>query len=59
MEFRAVLESEVLVIYDYDAEAAGDGSYEIKRYQYGLISQKELVNGSDNYREIKMIGVGK
>lgn len=59
LEFRAVLESEVLVIYDYDAEAAGDGSYEIKRYQYGLISQKDLVNGRDNYREIKMIGVGK
>jgi len=59
LELCAVLESEVLVIYDYDAEAKDDDSYEIKRYQYGLISQKDLVNGNDNYREIKMIGVGK
>ena len=48
-----------LVIYDYDAKASGDGSYEINRYQYGLISQEDLVNGNDNYRKIEMIGVGK
>ena len=55
LEFRAVLESEVLVIYDYDAEATGDGSYEIKRYQYGLISQKDLVNGNDRSGKVNML----
>ena len=59
LEIRAVLKSDVLVIYDYDAKASGDGSYEINRYQYGLISQEDLVNGNDNYRKIEMIGVGK
>lgn len=58
-EICAALKSDVLVIYDYDAKASGDGSYEIKRYKYGLISQKDLVNGIDNYRKIEMIGVGK
>lgn len=59
LEICAVLKSDVLVIYDYDAKASDDGSYEIKRYQYGLISQEDLVNGKDNYRKIEMIGVGK
>lgn len=61
LDFRAVLDSEVLVIYDYDAEpsAFNDGAYEIKRYQYGLISKSDLYAGNDNYRPIQMIGKGE
>lgn len=58
LEFRAVSGSDVLVIYDYEATPNGDGSYEITRYQYGLISQEDLFAGRENYRKIDMIGAG-
>lgn len=58
LEFRAVVGSDVLVIYDYEATANGDGSYEITRYQYGLISQEDLFAGRDTFRKINMIGEG-
>ena len=48
----------MLVIYDYEATANGDGSYEITRYQYGLISQEDLFAGRDTFRKINMIGEG-
>lgn len=58
LEVRAVVGSDVLVIYDYEATPNGDGSYEITRYQYGLISQEDLFAGRENYRKIDMIGAG-
>lgn len=59
LDFRAVLDKDVLVIYDYEATPGGDGSYEITRYQYGLISQEDLFAGNDNYRRINMVGRGE
>lgn len=59
LEFRAVLDSDVLVIYDCEATPSGGGSYEINRYQYGLISQEDLFAGNDNYRKINMVGKGE
>lgn len=58
LEFRAVLDADVLVIYDYDAVETETGSYLVSGYQYGLISKADLFNGVDNYREIKMIEGG-
>lgn len=59
LDFRAVLDSEVLAIYDYEYIDNGDGSYEITRYQYGLISQEDLFAGNPNFRKINMIGRGE
>ena len=61
LDFRAVLDSEVLVIYDYEALPSefNDGAYEILRYQYGLISKSDLFAGNANYRPIRMIGKGR
>ncbi len=58
LEFRAVLDRDVLVVYDYEATPYGDGSYEITLYQHGLISQEDLFAGNDNFRKIDMIGTG-
>lgn len=49
---------QVLTIYDYDATAKGDGSYNINGYQYGLISKEDLYAGRDNFIPISMIGKG-
>lgn len=59
LEFRAVLEDDVLVVYDYEATSQGGGSYDITRYQHGLISQADLFAGNDNFRKINMIGRGR
>ena len=59
LEFRAVLDAEVLTVYDYDYIDNGDGSYEITRYQYGLISQEDLFAGNANFRKINMTGKGE
>lgn len=58
LEFRATVGSDVLVIYDYEATYLGNGSYDITRYQYGLISLEDLVAGRDNFRRINMVGKG-
>ena len=50
---------DVLVIYDYDATAGMDGSYEIHQYRYALIPMTDLLSGNPNYRPITMIGTGK
>lgn len=59
LELKAVLESDVLVIYDCEAIPTEDGAYEVKGYQYGLISQEDLFAGNDNYRKINMIEKGE
>ncbi len=59
LEFRAESGPDVLVIYDYDATAGMDGSYEIHQYRYALIPMTDLLSGNPNYRPITMIGTGK
>lgn len=59
IEFRAETKTDVLFVYDYDATAGSDGSYEIHRYKHALISKDDLFAGKDNYRKIEMIGPGQ
>lgn len=55
LEYRAVLDEDVLVIYDYEAVPTGDGAYNITLEQYGLISKTDLYEGIDNFRKIEMV----
>lgn len=59
LEMVADLGEQVLVIYDYEATSHGDGSYEINRYQYGLISKEDLFAGVDHFLPVQMIGKGR
>lgn len=59
LEIRAFNESDVLVVYDYDATKNEDDSYEIHRYKCALISKEDLYAGREKYRKIKMIGSGE
>lgn len=59
LEIVADLGEKALVIYDYEAISHGDGSYEINRYQYGLISKEDLFAGVDYFQPIQMIGKGR
>lgn len=59
LDFRAVSLPDVLTVYDYDATAYNDGSYEIRQYRYALISMADLLAGNKNYRPISMIGKGQ
>lgn len=43
---------QVLVIYDCDATANGDGSYSISGYYYGLIRKEDLYAGRDNFTAV-------
>lgn len=58
LEIKAETKNDFLVIYDYDATANGDDSYEIHKYQYGLISKEDLYVGNDQIQPINMIGKG-
>lgn len=51
-------EDKFLVIYDYDATAKGDGSYEITRNHYALISKEDLYHGRGNYLPVRTTGKG-
>lgn len=59
LEFRAETESDVLLVYDYDAKKNSDDSYEIYQYKYALIQKEDLFAGRENYRKIEMIGPGQ
>lgn len=59
LEFCAVLPSEVLVIYDYEAKQIDSETYNITKYQCGLISKEDLFAGNDNFWKIKMVGKGR
>lgn len=50
---------EFMVIYDYEAEAYGDGSYEIYRYQFGMIKKQDLYAGKNEFRPVSMTGKGR
>ena len=51
-------EDRALVVYDYEYTALGDDSYDITRYQYGLISMDDLLNSVPDYTPIQMVGEG-
>lgn len=61
LDIKAETESDVLVVYDYDAAPSrlNDGGYEIRLYQHGLISKEDLYAGKDHYRKIQMVGKGE
>lgn len=59
LEFRGETENDFLVVYDYDAVASGDESYEIRQFKYALIAKDDLYAGNENYRPITMIGTGE
>lgn len=59
IDFRGETASDILFIYDYDATAHEDGSYEIYQYKHALISKDDLFEGRENYRKIEMIGPGQ
>lgn len=59
VDFRGETAQDVLFVYDYDATAHKDGSYEIYQYKYALISKDDLFAGKDNYRKIEMIASGQ
>ena len=58
LEFCAENQTDVLVVYDYEAIENGDGSYEILQNKYALISKEDLLAGKENYRKIEMAGLG-
>lgn len=49
---------DAIVIYDYDAEANPDDSYEIYQYKFALIAKPDLYAGTDRFRPIQMTGKG-
>lgn len=51
--------SQVLAIYDCDAEKAEDDAWDIKRYQFGLIEKDDLYHNRDKFQKIAMKGVGE
>lgn len=59
LEFRGQTASEVLFVYDYDAEKFNDGSYEINQKKHALISKEALLAGREDYRKIEMVGPGQ
>lgn len=58
LDMPAMTGDRILVIYDYEYIDNGDGSYEITRYQYGLISLSDFLGNMANYTPIKMVGKG-
>lgn len=58
LDFQGETSSDVLFIYDYDAETTDNETYDIHQYKYALISKEDLFAGRNNYRKIEMIGPG-
>lgn len=58
LDLMAAADGRALVIYDYEYTDNGDGSYEISRYQYGLIRLEDLLNSVPDYTPVKMIREG-
>ena len=58
LDLMAAADGRALVIYDYEYTDNGDGSYEISRYQYGLIRLEDLLNNVPDYTPVKMIREG-
>lgn len=58
LDLMAMAGDRALVVYDYEYTPLGDGSYDITRYQYGLISMDDLLNSVPDYTPIQMVGEG-
>ena len=58
LDLMAITGNRVLAVYDYEYTDLGDGSYEIDRYQYGLIDLEDLKNSVADFVPVKMIGAG-
>lgn len=58
LDLMAMTKDRALVVYDYEYTALGDDSYDITRYQYGLISMDDLLNSVPDYTPIQMVGEG-
>ena len=58
LDLMAVTGDRVLAVYDYEYTDLGDGSYEINRYQYGLIDMADLGNSTADFTPVRMIGEG-
>lgn len=58
LDLMAVTGDRVLAVYDYEYTDLGDGSYEINRYQYGLIDLEDLMNSTADFTPVRMIGEG-
>lgn len=58
LDLMAVVGDQALVIYDYEYTDLGDDSYEITRYQYGLIFMDNLLNSVPEYTSVQMVGEG-
>ena len=58
LDLMAMTKDRALVVYDYEYTPLGDDSYDITRYQYGLISMDDLLNSVPNYTPIQMIEKG-
>ena len=58
LEFLATTGDRVLTVYDYEYTDLGNNSYDITRYQYGLITMEDLMNSVADYKPIQMTGKG-
>lgn len=58
LDLMAMSGKRALVVYDYEYTSLGNDSYDITRYQYGLISMDDLLNSVPNYSPIQMVGEG-
>lgn len=59
LEIIGEIGSQVLVIYDYEGKETEEDTWDISRYQYGLIEKKDLCQGVDRFQKIAMKGAGK
>ena len=59
LEIIGKIGNQVLVIYDYEGKETEKDTWEISRYQYGLIEEKDLYQGMDRFQKIAMKGAGK
>ncbi len=59
LEIIGEIGSQVLVIYDYEGKEEEKDTWDISRYQYGLIEKKDLCQGVDRFQKIAMKGAGK
>lgn len=58
LEIRGETKEHMLVVYDYDAEARHDDSFEMNGYKLALIKKSDLYKGIDNFEPIQMVGKG-
>ena len=58
LDLLAMAGDQALVVYDYEFIPLGEETYDITRYQYGLISLEDLLNSRPNYTPIAMVGKG-